>query len=100
MLKILAQSRSMEILLALQRKELKFTKIVKIAGNPTTAMRRVTNLQRVGLISRRVLQDKRRSVEYSLTEKGISVVEFLERLKKDLKPSRLKQPQGNAKKTH
>ncbi len=82
MLKILAQSRSMEILLALQRKELKFTKIVEIAGNPTTAMRRVTELQRAGLISRRVLQDKKRSVEYSLTKKGISVVEFLERLKK------------------
>lgn len=84
MLKILAQSRSMEILLALQRKELKFTKIVEIASNPTTAMRRVTDLQRAGLISRRVLQNKRRSVEYSLTEKGISVVEFLERLKKEI----------------
>ena len=84
MLKILAQSRSMEILFALRRKELKFTKIVEIASNSTTAMRRVTDLQRAGLISRRVLQDKRRSVEYSLTEKGISVVEFLKRLKKEI----------------
>ena len=84
MLKTLAQSRSVEILLALQRKALKFAEIVEIAGNPTTAMRRVTDLQRVGLISRRVLQDKKRSVEYSLTKKGISVVEFLERLKKEI----------------
>ena len=84
MLKILAQSKSIEILLALQRKELKFTEIVKIANNPTTAMRRVTNLQKMGLISRKVLQDERRSVEYSLTKKGISVVEFLERLKKEI----------------
>jgi DNA-binding HxlR family transcriptional regulator len=84
MLKAISQSKSIEILLALQQRKLKFTEIVEIAGNPTTAMRRVTDLQRVGLISRRVLQDKKRSVEYSLTKKGISVVEFLERLKKEI----------------
>ncbi len=66
-IKILAQSRSIEILFALRRKKLKFAEIVEIAGNPTTATRRTTNLQGVGLISRRVLQDRRRSVEYSLT---------------------------------
>ena len=32
----------------------------------------------------RVLQDKKRSVEYSLTEKNTPVVDFLERLKKEI----------------
>lgn len=66
----------------LGRKNLKFNEIVRVVGNATTAMRRVRDLQSMNLISRKVLQDRQRSVEYSLTKKGIKVVEIIEDTKK------------------
>lgn len=74
---ILARSKSVEVLLALRKKSLKFNEIVRVVGNATTTMRRVKELQKMSLISRKVLQDRKRSVEYSLTKKGTKVVEII-----------------------
>jgi len=70
MIRALSRSKSIEVLFALKERKLKFNEIVRIAGNTTTAMRRTQELQSVGLVSRKVLQDRQRSVEYSLTKKG------------------------------
>lgn len=70
----LARSKSVEILLELSKRALKFNEIVKITGNATTAMRRVQDLQAAGLVNRKVLQDKQRSVEYTLTKKGEKLI--------------------------
>jgi len=70
LIETLGRSKSVEILLALKGRKLKFNEIVEITGNATTAMRRTQELQDVGLISRKVLQDRQRSVEYSLTKRG------------------------------
>jgi len=69
-LEALARSKSLEILFALEKKGLNFNEIARLTENPTTAMRRTQELQSVGLISRKVLQDKQRNVKYSLTKKG------------------------------
>jgi len=66
----LARSKSVDILLALEKKKLKFNEIVRLVGNATTAMRRIQDLQAAGVVSRKVLQDRQRSVEYALTRKG------------------------------
>lgn len=71
---VLARSKTTEILFALKGKALKFNELIKIAGNATTAMRRTQELQTAGLIARRVLQDKQRTVEYSLTKKGEDLI--------------------------
>jgi len=73
----LARSKSVEILLALKSKKLKFNEIVKIASNATTAMRRTQDLHAAGLIGRKVLQDKQRSVEYALTKKGEKLIPLI-----------------------
>lgn len=79
-LQTLARSRSLEILFALEKRELKFNEIVEIAGNTTTAMRRVKELQDTGLISRKVLQDIQRSVEYSLARKGQELIHLVKKM--------------------
>lgn len=73
-IKVLARSKSVEILLGLRGRKLKFSEVVRITGNATTAMRRTQDLHATGLISRRVLQDRQRSVEYTLTKKGEKLI--------------------------
>lgn len=70
----------MEILFALEKRKLKFNEIVEIAGNTTTAMRRVKELQDTGLVSRKVLQDIQRSVEYSLARKGQELIQLAKKM--------------------
>lgn len=79
-LKALARAKSVEILIALKDGGLKFNQIVEITGNTTTAMRRTRELQTAGLIGRKVLQDKQRSVEYYLTKKGEKVIPLVKAL--------------------
>lgn len=76
----LARSKTLEILLALEERGMKFNEIVKIAGNTTTAMRRAKDLQNVGLIDREVLQDMQRSVRYSLTRKGQMLIPLVKKV--------------------
>jgi DNA-binding HxlR family transcriptional regulator len=78
----LGRSKSVEMLMALKERNLKFSEIVEITGNATTAMRRTQELQEVGLISRKVLQDRQRSVEYSLTKRGETALVLVEELLK------------------
>ncbi|MFN4133559.1 MAG: winged helix-turn-helix transcriptional regulator [Candidatus Hadarchaeales archaeon] len=82
MIETLGRSKSVQILLALRDGKLKFNEIVEIAGNDTTAMRRTRELQSVGLIGRKVLQDRQRSVEYSLTKRGETALALIEELLK------------------
>lgn len=78
--KTLSRSKSIEILFALEKKKLKFKEIVRVAGNTTTTMRRTQDLQNAGLVSRKVLQDRQRSVEYSLTKKGKGTIPLIKEL--------------------
>ena len=81
LLKVLGKSKSIEILQELNSRKLIFREIVEITGNPTTATRRVKELQALGLISREVMQDKFRTVKYSITEKGKESLETVKKLK-------------------
>lgn len=76
----LSRSKSVEILFALEKRKLKFREIVKLAGNTTTAMRRTQDLQNTGLVGRKVLQDRERSVEYSLTKTGRGAIPLIKKL--------------------
>lgn len=77
----LARAGTVEILLALKsRQTLSFAGVRKLLGNSTTATRRLRELQQSGVVSRRVLQDRLRTVEYRLTEKGAQVAELVHRL--------------------
>jgi DNA-binding HxlR family transcriptional regulator len=78
----LNRSKSIEILFELEKRRLKFNEIVRIAGNSTTAMRRTQELHNAGLVGRKVLQDRQRSVEYSLTKKGKETIPLIKELLK------------------
>lgn len=78
----LSRAGTVELLLALKsQRPMTFSAIRKMLGNSTTATRRVRELQGMSLISRQVLQDKLRTVEYRLTEKGSAVAELVQKLK-------------------
>jgi len=78
----LNRSKSIEILFELEKRRLKFNEIARIAGNSTTAMRRTQELHNAGLVGRNVLQDRQRSVEYSLTKKGKETIPLIKELLK------------------
>lgn len=73
-LKILAKSKSPEILLALREGELNFGAVAQIAGDRATAMRRLRELIECGMVERREVGDRVGTVKYRLTEKGRKVV--------------------------
>jgi len=78
----LSRSGTVEIILALRSQHtMSFAGVKKLVGNATTATRRLAELQQYSLVSRKVLQDRLRTVEYRLTEKGLTVGELVEKLK-------------------
>ena len=77
-LKAISKKGAREILLNLkQRGELTYTEIEALISNPRTTSRRLNELCEIGIIKRKVLSDKYRSVAYSLTPKGEEVLKIL-----------------------
>lgn len=82
---LLAKKGATEILLKLvEEDELNFSDVKEMVGSPTTASNRLDELRELGLIEREVQDDRYRSVEYSLTEKGARVAEILGNLERVL----------------
>lgn len=72
-LDLLSKSKTVEILLGLQNKKMKFAEIAEITGNPTTATRRLKEMVVLGVVKREVQQDSSRTVMYELTNNGKSL---------------------------
>ena len=79
-LKIISKAGSPKILLTLNERTLTFGEVGKLVGHTAIATERLKELRKIGLVQREVLQDERRTVRYSLTEKGKVVAEVLIRL--------------------
>jgi DNA-binding HxlR family transcriptional regulator len=61
-----------------------FTEIQELVGSPTTASQRLQELTRLRILKREVQADRFRSVRYSLTEKGTTVVKLVKEMEKAL----------------
>jgi len=70
-LRPLWKRKGVELLLELDTKgRANFSALLKVAGNPHTASRRLGELVDVGLATRQVEQDSRRTVTYTITPMG------------------------------
>jgi len=69
--KILSQRGVVEILENLEKVgRLKYKEVEELVGNPSTTTRRLSSLERKGLIEREVSSERYRPVYYTLTERG------------------------------
>lgn len=83
LLKVVSRKGAKEIVLTLKQKgELTYSDIEFIISNPRTTSRRLDELCKAGIIKRKVLSDKYRSVSYSLTQKGEEVIKILTMIEK------------------
>lgn len=83
--KNLAKKGAKEILYSLkENKEMNFTELKNLTGSPTTTSKRLDELTELELIDRDVQNDKFRSVQYSLTEKGSKVVKLVRKIEEIL----------------
>jgi DNA-binding HxlR family transcriptional regulator len=76
-LKIISKSECPKIILTLNERTLTFGEIAKLVGHTAIATERLKELRKNNIVQREVLQDERRTVKYSLTEKGIKVASAL-----------------------
>ena len=75
---VLTLKGSPKILVALLRRgELTYSELSKVVGGPATTSRAIKALSEVGMIDRRVLDERYRPVVYSLTEKGRVLAELV-----------------------
>jgi DNA-binding HxlR family transcriptional regulator len=81
-LNLLAKSKSIDILLGLQSRKLKFAEIVEITGNATTATRRLKEMVELDIVIREVQQDNTRTVMYGLTRDGENIAKIAAELVK------------------
>jgi len=83
LIRVLGKRGAVEILENLDRKKegMKYMEIEVIIGNPSTTSRRLADLERLGIIKRKVSEEKYRPVYYSLTNKGKSLVSIIRELK-------------------
>ena len=82
LLKVISKKDSDRFLLALlENGEMNFGKLAEMTEYPANASRVLKELIKEGLITRRVMQDEKRSVIYSLTPKGKKVALLLVELK-------------------
>lgn len=79
---ILSKYKSIDILISLKESPLSYGKIQEMVGNPATTQRRLTELVSIGIVKRKVQQDKRRSVIYQITPLGLECIEFMKKLDK------------------
>ena len=76
-LKTLSKSGCSDIILALNKEPLIFGRISDLTGHSSIATVRLRELRKEGIVNRKVMQDEKRSVTYSLTEKGKKIAEAL-----------------------
>ena len=76
-LKIISKSGCPEIILAMSEKTLTFGEVTKLVGHSAIATERLKELKKNRIVNREVMQDDRRTVRYSLTEKGEKIAEAL-----------------------
>ncbi len=82
LLKLLSKKDCDKFLLALlENGKMNFGKLAKLTKYPATTTRILKELTAEGLITRKVMQDEKRSVIYSLTPKGKEVALLLMKLK-------------------
>jgi len=80
LLKVIAKTGCDDVLLTLsEHGELNFGDIAKLMEYRPTATRALKELRDVGLLERRLLED--RSVKYKLTEKGKAISKILKEIK-------------------
>lgn len=63
-----------------QKKEVKYSDLVRAVGHSTTTSRALLQMEKLGFIKREVTQAKYRPVLYSLTDKGRRLAELTESL--------------------
>lgn len=81
-IKILGKRGVVKILENLdKKKEMKYKEIENIVGNPSTTARRLADLEKLGIIKRKVSEEKYRPVYYSLTDKGRDLALMVRELK-------------------
>lgn len=80
-LRPLWKQKGVELLLELDSQgRANFSALLRVAGNPHTASRRLGELVDVGLATRQVEQDSRRTVTYTITPMGRKVARKLNEL--------------------
>jgi DNA-binding HxlR family transcriptional regulator len=83
LIKALASTGTIEILMALKKEPLHFGELVKILDYPSPstssalATRRLKMLENLGFVHREVKQDRKRRVQYKLTDKGKKIVKIV-----------------------
>jgi DNA-binding HxlR family transcriptional regulator len=83
LLKILASTGTAEILLAMKEEPRHFGELAKLLDYPlistssSLATRRLKTLENLGLVNRTVKQDRKRRVEYALTQMGKEITKLL-----------------------
>lgn len=78
---VLSLKGSPKILVALLRKgELTYSELSRVVGGPATTSRAIKALSEMGMINRKVLDERYRPVVYSLTEKGRVLAELVIRI--------------------
>ena len=81
LLKVLGQKYVVEVLLKIHELEkAKFSELKGLAKHPAAISRVLKKLKNEGLIERKVLDDEDRSVEYYITDKGVSIIKIVETL--------------------
>lgn len=82
LLKTVAAAGCQEILVTLEKEGPSgFGHLARQVDDKSTANRALRRLVDAGLVERRVLQDRLRSVEYKLTQRGQEVAEIAKRLR-------------------
>lgn len=83
--KLLAQRGVVEILERLEGKAMKYKEIEEIVGNPSTASRRLSNLEEFGAIRRKVSSEKYRPVYHALTKDGRELLSIVREISEKYK---------------
>jgi len=80
--KILGRVGTVEILFTLYRKgACRYSELESLVGNPRSTSKRLKDLVALKLVDRKILADKYRSVDYSLTPVGKEIVSHLVAIK-------------------
>ena len=61
----------------MKKEPLIFSRITDLTGHSGIATIRLKELRKEGIVNRKVMQDEKRTVEYSLTKKGKKIAEAL-----------------------
>lgn len=83
--KLLAQRGVVEILTNLENKSLKYKEIEEIVGNPSTTSRRLSGLEELGAVERKVSSEKYRPVYYALTKEGKELLSMVREISEKYK---------------